>query len=70
MSDRSTDLNVFGMNCEGCASNVRNALLSVKGIKDVEVSLEEKRVKIHFDSDQADEQKVKRAITKAGYMVG
>ncbi len=70
MSERRTVLNVYGMTCEGCASNVRNALLSVKGVKHVEVSREEKRVKIHFDSDQLEEQDLKRAITKAGYMVG
>jgi copper chaperone CopZ len=69
MAEGSTILNVYGVYCEGCASNVRNALLSVKGVKDVEVGLEEKKVKIHFDTDQADEQKLKKAVRKAGYVV-
>jgi copper chaperone CopZ len=70
MTETNLVLNVYGMECEGCMNNVRNALMSIRGIREVEVSLEDKRVKVCCDTEQVDERKLKKAITKAGYLVG
>ncbi len=63
-------LNVYGMHCQGCVNNVTNALTSLKGVGDVQVNLEEKKVTIMFDGDRASLGHVKKAITKSGYLVG
>ena len=58
------------MDCEGCARNVTKALKSVKGVSRAEVSLERKRVTVWFDAGKANEEKIRGAIRKAGYLVG
>jgi copper chaperone CopZ len=70
MSEGGLILNVYGMDCQGCVNNVRNAFMSVRGVREVEVRLEDRRVKVRFDPKQTDERKLKRAITKAGYLAG
>ncbi|MEM3190784.1 MAG: heavy metal-associated domain-containing protein [Candidatus Parvarchaeota archaeon] len=62
---------VQGMDCEGCAKKVAKALESVKGVSKVEVDLEKKRAIVSLQGDSPNEQeKIKSAIRKAGYLVG
>jgi copper chaperone CopZ len=42
--------------------------MSVRGVREVEVRLEDKRVRVRFDPKQTDERKLKSAITKVGYL--
>ena len=70
MAELVLTVEVQGMDCEGCARNVMNALKSVKGVSRVEVSLEKKRATVWVESDKAREEKVRSAIRKAGYLVG
>ncbi len=58
------------MTCQGCVENVTNALRSVKGVSKVEVSLEKARADVRFEMGKTDEGKIRKAITKAGYLVG
>ena len=58
------------MDCEGCARNVTNALKSIKGVSRAEVSLEKRRVLVWLDSDRTNEERIRSAIRKAGYLVG
>lgn len=60
-------LNVEGMMCENCAKHVKEALLKVKGVKEVSVSLKDKRAVIKGNNLQKDSLVV--AITSAGYKV-
>jgi copper chaperone CopZ len=57
------------MTCEGCTKKVTNALKSVRGVSRTEVSLERERATIWLD-DGANEEKIRSAIRKAGYVVG
>ena len=61
------------MHCEGCANSVIEAAKSVKGVAKTEVSLERERATIWVDNphDQvAVRGKVRKAIKKAGFLVG
>jgi len=56
------------MTCMHCAGTVKKAVESVAGTSDVDVRLDEKRVK--FEIENADSiEKVKQAIERAGYGV-
>ena len=62
------DLSVQGMTCMHCAGTVKKAIESIDGTSNVRVDLEGNRV--HFDiEDNGNMEKVKAAITSAGYQV-
>ena len=62
------EIGVEGMMCVRCVAHVKEALSAVKGVQNVEVSLEEKKAtvvaeeKVYLDL-------LKAAITKAGYQI-
>ncbi len=58
------------MDCESCVKNVTTALSSIKGVGRAEVSLEKKRTTVWFDASKTNEDKIRGAIRKAGYLVG
>ncbi len=59
---------VEGMMCQRCVAHVKNALLAVKGVTDVEVSLEEKQA-IVTSSPKVSLGALKQAVVDAGYKV-
>ena len=59
---------VEGMMCNHCVAHVKEALLSIKGVESVEVSLENKEAKI-VSSKEIKDKKIAKAISKAGYQV-
>ena len=59
-------LNVEGMSCNHCTATVKKALEGLDGVKEADVSLEEKNARVELDKDLADEALVK-AVEDAGY---
>ena len=59
-------LNVEGMSCNHCTAIVKKALEGIDGVKEADVSLEEKNAKVELGKDVADEALVK-AVEDAGY---
>ena len=57
---------VEGMMCNMCRMHVEKALKAVKGVKSVEISLEDKRVAVTA-SEGVTEKALKDAVIKAGY---
>lgn len=45
--------NIEGMTCEGCASNLRESIAKVPGVRGVDVSFEQKRATVTFEGDAA-----------------
>ncbi len=68
MDERTVSLNIKGMTCMHCAGNVKKAVESVPGTSDVMVDLEGKKVLFKME-EGADMEKIKAAITAAGYTV-
>lgn len=69
MTEKIVTINVQGMTCDGCATNVREALFSIKGVRDAKVKLQKKKTTVIFDSEQADEEMLNKAIRAEGYGV-
>lgn len=64
---KSVTLSVEGMMCGHCAARVESALTAVKGVKNAKVDLGSATVTVAFNG--TDEQKLRDAITAAGYRV-
>ena len=61
-------INVEGMMCPRCVAHVKEALTAVKGVSEVEVSLENKTATVTAEASVSIDV-LKDAITKAGYEV-
>jgi copper chaperone len=69
MDMETTVLKVNGMTCSGCVSSVRNVLESIQGVSRAEVSLEKAQATVTYDPAKADVNRMKEAVTDAGYQV-
>ena len=52
------------MTCDGCKQKIEKNISWEKGVKDLEINLEKKTVKINYDPKQTSEEKLKKAIEK------
>lgn len=59
---------VEGMSCMHCVMHVKNALMEVQGVTDVEVDLAGKNAVVDMNDGVSDEQ-LKAAVADAGYDV-
>ena len=64
----TTVINVNGMMCEHCKATVEKVTKAVEGVSNSTVNLDAKNVTIEY-ADGTDLEKVKKAITDAGYEV-
>lgn len=60
------ELIVRDMTCGGCAAAVRNAVLQVAGVSEVEIDVTTRRVRVEA-SDEVAADAIAAAITAAGY---
>jgi copper chaperone len=60
-------LKVTGMSCEHCVKAVKNALGELDGLSDVSVDLKSGAVSFMFDPAKTPLEKIREAITEAGY---
>jgi copper chaperone CopZ len=60
-------IKVEGMTCGGCAIGVRTALKRLEGVADVEVSYEDQRAVVTFDSAKVSTDQLLEAVRKFRY---
>ncbi|MEW6623408.1 MAG: copper ion binding protein [Bacillota bacterium] len=65
----SVTIGVQGMSCAHCKKAVEEALMTLDGVCDAEVNLDAKNVRVDFDKTKTSEEKIKEAISGAGYEV-
>ena len=58
---------VTSMDCHKCAEKVRENIAFEKGVLDLEVKLEDKTVRVVYNSAKTDPGKLAKAINKLGY---
>ena len=63
----TVELKVEGMDCEGCVKSVTRMLSGVAGVEKVDVSLEEGRARVTFDSAKSNLAEFRKAVERAGY---
>jgi copper ion binding protein len=62
-------LKVTGMSCGHCKMTVEKAVGSVPGVEKVDADFQKHRVTVSYREDPSTLDKVKAAITEAGYVV-
>lgn len=62
-------ISVDGMVCSACQSNVKKTIKSLNGVKDVEVSLENKNAFITYYPNLIKPEQIQKAINDKGYTV-
>jgi sulfite exporter TauE/SafE/copper chaperone CopZ len=60
---------VRGMACTGCETIIRNTLLRIDGIREVEPDFAENVVKITFDEKKVNLENIRQALKKEGYIL-
>ncbi|MGE4579902.1 MAG: heavy metal translocating P-type ATPase [Desulfuromonadales bacterium] len=60
---------VHGMKCQKCVGRVREALSSLDGVTEIEVSLEERQVQITVESGRLPREALVEAVRQAGFQV-
>lgn len=65
----SVALNVTGMKCGGCESNVTNKLNTIEGVVSVKASAKDNEVSVEYDAGKTDLDAITEAITEAGFTV-
>ena len=55
------------LHCENCVKKVVENISYVKGVKDLEVSLEKQEINVKYDAAKTDESKLAAEIVKLGY---
>ena len=63
----SNTFKIEGMTCQNCARHVREALLSVEGVKEADVSLDTQSATIIFNGEITPPNLLGKAVEKAGY---
>ncbi|MEN8259353.1 MAG: heavy-metal-associated domain-containing protein [Pseudomonadota bacterium] len=62
-------LNVTGMKCGGCETNVREKLTAVNGVTEVSASHKDNIVTVDYDPEKTSIQVITNIITNAGFTV-
>ncbi len=63
------ELPVAGMDCQGCATHIQEAVGKLPGVEDVRVLVSAERATVTFDPEQVTTAAIKAAIGGAGYSV-
>ena len=66
---QTEQIQVTGMTCGGCTSNVTRALKAIPGVSDVNVSLAAGEATVQYDESRASAEQLKSAVKSAGYGV-
>ncbi len=61
-----TTINILNLKCNGCASTIKKGLLSLEGVSEVEVTLENSEIKINEVSETIFAS-VKKKLSNMGY---
>lgn len=65
---KEISLNVEGMMCDGCENRIKNALSTIKNIKNIEANHKNGTVNIKT-KDDVDENEIKNKINNLGFKV-
>ncbi|WMJ07739.1 heavy-metal-associated domain-containing protein [Nitrosomonas sp. sh817] len=69
MTLETATIKIKGMTCMGCVNSIKNVLSNVPGVTQIEATLEPPQAIVHFDSAVTKLDRLKDAITDAGFEV-
>ena len=66
---KKVEIKVEGMHCEGCSNRLSRVLNNVDGVKEANVSLENKLASIEYDENITKIEDLEESIKEAGFEV-
>lgn len=63
------NLQVSGMSCQHCVSSVKNSVMALEGVEQVDVSLENGSVDVTYNNSDLEINQIAMAIEDQGYDV-
>jgi len=69
MTTTTVHLNVTGMQCGGCESNVKTLLQALDGVSAVRASHKDNHVEIDYDPERVELDAIQKALNDAGFEV-
>jgi Cd2+/Zn2+-exporting ATPase/Cu+-exporting ATPase len=69
VAQKSTELQIQGMDCAECTRHVKHAIEQVPGVDSVDVYLASEKAIIQHQPDRFDETAIRKAVTSAGYSI-
>ena len=67
MNTKEQKFEVNGMTCGHCVMTVTNALKSVAGVQEVDVSLDEKNAVVVYDADHTNPEQLSASLKETNY---
>jgi copper chaperone CopZ len=67
---KNLSVKVSGMHCQGCANSIEKSLSKVSDVRNAKVDLENAEIRLEFDQDKVELEKIRHAIRKAGFIPG
>ncbi len=67
MSESTVIISIDGMTCDHCVKAVTDALKSVEGVREVNVSLEEKKAEVVYEDSRCKATELQAVIDSKGY---
>jgi|TARA_B110000438_G_C15766522_1_gene629886 copper chaperone len=64
---KTEQIKVDGMSCGHCVETIENSVGKMEGVKQVIVSLDDKKVSVDFDENQLTLKDLKEKIIEAGF---
>jgi DNA-binding FrmR family transcriptional regulator/copper chaperone CopZ len=64
---KEISFNIDNMVCQGCAEKITDILKEVDGVKDVKTKAMKKLVKVEFNPQETNEEKLETVLTNSGY---
>lgn len=68
-SDKAVDIQCAGMTCTSCENSIKTKVKKVDGVKEVIADYKSNTVKASYDPAKTNPDKIKEAITAAGFEV-
>ncbi len=67
---KTIEIPIEGMSCMSCVANVKKTLSGINGVKEVNVSLKDKKATVKYANDKVTQEQLVAAINKIGYTTG
>lgn len=58
------------MHCQSCNQNLENSLSKIKGVQNVKANFQDNIVRLEFDENKVELEKIRATIRKIGFMSG
>ncbi len=58
------------MHCQSCNQNLENSLSKIKGVQDVKANFQDSMVRLEFDENKVELEKIRATIRKIGFVPG